>query len=376
MFVPLTKYTPLEDAALKTLAQNEFAKERYEWGIQPVPNPVYVAIAGQPGAGKTAASELIVSELDSEGRALHLDVDVQRENLPTGDLKPNAAETQRDAGRLVDELRSLATEHQINIVEEGTFRDPVWTSSLIDQQKQAGYEAHMIAVATPPELSLASVYKRHEIEHNENVFNPRLVPDAYHASALDGFKRTVAETANEFKSVRVVNRNGDLLYDSTRTDQKGSAIDAINRAHRPTDKQLKEVSDTWQYALENSATRTVNPNYTEAIKTHMADIEDQKKQRIHEHALESVNVHLGALNKDHRFSQHTQEELMKVAYFRGVHEKANEFKGLPPNFAAYDTTMSDRNIVKIHLPTKVEGLNLPAPTQEKSAKTKDDGLSL
>lgn len=365
------QYKPLPDEKIRGIAQQEFTRQSKT--AHSVELPKYVAIAGQAGAGKTAASQMVRDELKGKGGSIHLDTDIMRETLPLYGKKPPAEETQRDAGKIVDELRSLAIEKNLNIVEESTFRDSKWVSSLIEERKAQGYEVELMAVATPPQQSLVSVYVRHEAEHKAGIENPRLVPESFHKVSVDGFKETVKDNADKFNRVRVTTRSGEILFDSEKPTIHKTAIEAVEKGQKPTDQHLIAISKAWHHALDGAAQRGANPNYVKAIEQHMNDIEDQKKERIHEHALTNVSKNLEVLSKDSRFQSHTSDELLKVAYFRGFHEKANEFKGLEPNYQTFDATMSDRDIVKNHLP-EVEGLE--KYKQKENLKTQDDELSL
>jgi hypothetical protein len=365
------QYKSLPDEKIKEIANQEFTRQSK--AAHSVELPKYVAIAGQAGAGKTAASQMVRDELRQKGGSIHLDTDIMRETLPLYGKKPPAEETQRDAGKIVDELRVLAIENKFNIVEEGTFRDSKWVSSLIEERKSQGYEVELMAVATPPQQSLAGIYIRYEAEHKENIENPRLVPESFHQISVDGFNQTVRDNAEKFNRTRVTTRAGEILFDSEKTTIHKTAIEAVEKGQKPSDQHLISISKAWQQALDGAAQRGANPNYVKAIEKHMSDIEDQKKERIHEHALTNVPKNLEVLSQDSRFKNHTTDEILKVAYFRGFHEKANEFKGMEPNYTQFDETMSDRDIVKNHLP-EVQGLEKYKP-QEK-VKAQDDGLSL
>ena len=102
------QYNQLPDEKIKEIAKQEFTRQSKT--AHSVELPKYVAIAGQAGAGKTAASQMVRDELRQKGGSIHLDTDIMRETLPLYGKKPPAEETQRDAGKIVDELRALAIE--------------------------------------------------------------------------------------------------------------------------------------------------------------------------------------------------------------------------------------------------------------------------
>lgn len=365
------QYEKLSDEDIEKLINKEFSSRSK--AAHKVESPVYVAIAGQAGAGKTAASQIARIELKNVGGSIHLDTDVVRERLPSQGRDTLPEETQRDAGRIIDGLRELAIKNKLNIVEEGTFRDTKWVSTLIEERKSQGYNVELVAVATPPQQSLAGVYVRYENEHKAMTINPRLVPESFHKISVEGFNQTVRDNADKFHRARVATRSGEILFDSKEPTIHKTAIEAVEKGQKPTDQHLIAITKSWQQALDNATQRSANANYIKAIEIHMSDIENQKKEKIHEHALNNVPKNVEALSQDSRFKNHTNDELVKAAYFRGFHEKASEFKEIEPNFSTFDETMSNRDIVKNHLP-EVDGLE-----KYKSAnntKTRDDGMSL
>lgn len=367
------QYEKLSDENIEKLINKEFSFRSK--GAHKVESPVYVAIAGQAGAGKTAASQMARIELKNVGGSIHLDTDVVRERLPSQGRNTLPEETQRDAGRIIDGLRELAIKNKLNIVEEGTFRDTKWVSALIEERKSQGYNVELVAVATPPQQSLAGVYVRHENEHNANLVNPRLVPESFHKISLEGFNQTVRDNADKFNRSRVATRSGEVLFDSEKPTIHKTAIEALEKGQTPTDQHLVATSKAWHQALEMATQRGANSNYVNAIEIHMNVIENQKKEKIHEHALSNVDKNLDVLSKDNRFKNHTNDELLKVAYFRGFHEKASEFNEVKSNFSTFDETMSNRDIVKNHLP-EVDGLKDRSQQESGRAKVQDEGLSL
>jgi hypothetical protein len=63
---------------------------------------------------------------------------------------------------------------------------------------------------------------------------------------------------------------------------------------------------------------------------------------LHGYAMKQLGANLAVLGQDPRYARHSDGELAKAAYFRGLHEKASEVEGRPANFGRYDETMADR----------------------------------
>jgi UDP-N-acetylglucosamine kinase len=100
-------YTPLSNDGVCEIAKAYFDERKDK--SQTLDEPRHVLVGGQPGAGKTQASFLARGELAKQGGFIHVDADRMREHIPMGSAKPTSEQTQADAGRLVAELRSLAS---------------------------------------------------------------------------------------------------------------------------------------------------------------------------------------------------------------------------------------------------------------------------
>ena len=72
-------------------------------------------------------------------------------------------------------------------------------------------------------------------------------------------------------------------------------------------------------------------------------LEHADKAGMHAHGIESLSLHKEAIKLDSRFVNHTDEELSKVAYWRGVFEKMSSMNGKDVDFSVFDEKVSDRN---------------------------------
>lgn len=316
--------------------------------------PTIALVGGQPGAGKSAMAVAVRRELIARGGFIHVDADRMRERIRTGTSKPTSQQTQADAGRLVTALREMALENKRNIVEEGTFRNPNSAVDFIQGLQSKGYRVELYAVATAREESLLGIYQRHELQHAAGSTNPRFVADSYHDEALLGFDTTVVRVADLLDRVRVVNRSGELLFDSSaEKNQHTKAIDALANGRTLSDTKLIELGKAWSAVEMVAITRHAQPTYLDAVSSHAKRIEEFQKERIHDHAMHQLDANLAVLTKDERYVRHTKGELAKAAYFRGFHEKASEFKGCSPNFAKYDETTASRSALR-QLPDVVD----------------------
>jgi len=338
-----SEYKLLSDEQVQVIAAKYYGERAGKTEAQPQPR---IALVGaQPGAGKTQASDLVKPELCERGGYIHIDVDRMRERIPIGNAKPTSEQTQPDAGRLVAALRNMAEADRRNFLEEGTFRNAEDVGRFVADKQAQGYQVEMLAVATPREQSLQGIYLRFERQAASGSGNPRMVSEKYHDEALQGFDRTLAKVGPMLDRVRVVDRAGTMLFDS-RTSQRGNALEALAEGRKLTDARLKDTADLWVDIRGMAAQRGAPDDYQATLKAHHERIQEMQKDRSHAHAIKQLDANGGALSKDQRYTLHTGAELSKAAYFRGLHEKASEFKGLPTDFKRYDAVAANRQMLK------------------------------
>lgn len=246
---------------------------------QSLVEPLHILVGGQPGAGKTQASFLARGELAQQGGFIHVDADRMREQIPLGSTKPTSEQTQADAGRLVAELRSLATLSKRNIIEEGTFRDAEGADKFIKGRQAQGYKVELLAVATPREESLLGIYQRFEHQHQLGSENPRFVPEKYHDDTMRGFENTLARSAS-IDRVRVIDRAGQVLFDTqAQHNKQANAIEALAAGRKLTDMKLAQITTSW-VAVELAARQRNAPiDYLEAVSGHAQRVKEMRNER-------------------------------------------------------------------------------------------------
>ncbi|MCB1996670.1 MAG: zeta toxin family protein [Rhodoferax sp.] len=229
--------------------------------------PRVVLVGGQPGAGKSAGGELVRDELKAQGGFVHVDADRMRERIPLGTARLPSSETQADAGRLANALRLMAIEARRNIVEEGTFRNPQSVQRFVDRLQEQGYKVEMVVVATSREESLLGIYQRHERQHQVGNPNPRFVTEDYHDAAMQGFSATVSQLAHQLDRLRIINRGGQLLYDSQRQPRDDATM-ALQAAREIPAERRTMLADGWAAVAAAARERGANPQYLDAIGGH------------------------------------------------------------------------------------------------------------
>ncbi len=258
-------YKPLTDESVAAITSSCFAQRAARSSAQD--HPRVVLVGGQPGAGKSAGGELVRDELKAQGGFVHVDADRMRERIPLGTARLPSSETQADAGRLANALRLMAIEARRNIVEEGTFRNPQSVQRFVDRLQEQGYKVEMVVVATSREESLLGIYQRHERQHQVGNPNPRFVTEDYHDAAMQGFSATVSQLAHQLDRLRIINRGGQLLYDSQRQPRDDATM-ALQAAREIPAERRTMLADGWAAVAAAARERGANPQYLDAIGGH------------------------------------------------------------------------------------------------------------
>ena len=242
-------YKPLSENDVSLISLDYF--NRYQHKAKPQEKAIALLIGGQSGAGKSGASRYAQRLLREQGGYIRIDADRMREELPNENKSYPSDVTQKDAGRLVLALRQATVLAKKNFIEEGTFRDPEGTRIFVDRLKEHGYQVHFIAVATAKEKSLLGVYTRYENQIQEGASHPRILSDDYHDMAFKGFSKSFRENSDIYDSVKIINREGKLLFDNLK-HQTESPHQVLMKHQRLNLDQLKEIQGGWQ-VIEQSA---------------------------------------------------------------------------------------------------------------------------
>ena len=344
----MSDYKSLELSEVKDISEDYYQSRSRK--TEPQDNPTIVLVGAQPGAGKTNIAISMRNELSAQGGFIHVDADRMREKIYLGDSNPTSAQTQADAGKLVASLRSMAIDNKRNILEEGTFRNSESVDKFINDRHKDGYKVELAGVATSRVESVLGIYQRYELQHLPQDANPRFVPIKYHDEAMEGFDKTVATLSEKFDRVRIFQRSGDVLYDSQSNNNKyATPLEAIYEGRKVDDRRLKAISDSWERVEFLAEERKAPAAYKREIEGHKKDVADIIQSRLHEHSMKNVDKHLRVLVQDKRFDNQNDKDLLRAAYFRGMHEKSAEFKGEPTRFQVYDSAMAAKQLDLPHV---------------------------
>jgi dephospho-CoA kinase len=243
--------------------------------------PIAVLVAGQPGAGKSAASRTAKKFLSEKGGYIRVDADRMRELIPThGQVYPSDV-TQQDAGRLVKSLRTKIIHEKRNFLEEGTFRDPEGLKNFVEGLKDRGYEVQLLAVSTAKEKSLLGVYKRYEMQIEQGSTHPRILSDEYHNMAYQGFMQSLKKNERLFDQVKVINRAGDVLFDSAlKKNKHDNAFETVYQYQKLSLNDVKKINEEWLSIQETAIQRSEkNSSYLESITNNISRVDTLLKEQ-------------------------------------------------------------------------------------------------
>lgn len=364
-------YKPLTPELIKEISEDYYKNRSTKATAQD--NPTMVLVGGQPGAGKSNIAAIVRDELSRKGGYIHVDADRMREMIYLGGTKPTSEQTQADAGKLATTLRSLSIDNKRNVLEEGTFRSPESVDKFIKDKQDGGYKVELVGIATPREESILGIYQRFEMQVQRNEGNPRFVPIDYHDNAMKGFEKTVATQADKVDRIRIFERSGNVLFDSQSVNNKQpTALGALIAGQKVSDEKLIAYTNAWAKIADNAATRNAPEAYQNGIADQAKNIENMKKERLHEFSMEKLESNAKTILGDDRFKSHSDKEIMKISYFRGFHEKNAEFHESPPSFERFDNVMAARTMLA-DLPDVVDLEGMAPPRAARGASQERGG---
>jgi UDP-N-acetylglucosamine kinase len=214
-------------------------------GAVAVMNPVAVLLGGQPGAGKTRASEEVLLEYPSAA-PLPLGVDELRAFHPayaellSDDPANMTRATNATAGEWMRMAIDHARRHRYSVLIEGTFRRATVTLAEAAAFHGAGYTTRIVALSVPAAVSRNSILHR-AVTDARLGGDARWTPLEAHERGYVGTPQTIAtaETSDAVDRITICNRAGQTLYDENRgpgggrLDGAAQAVE-IGRLNPPT----------------------------------------------------------------------------------------------------------------------------------------------
>lgn len=183
--------------------------------------PVLILLGGQPGAGKTRATEEVLREysqtvteiVGDDLRAYHPAYRQLLRESPA--LMPDA--TAQASGAWVRMAIDHALEHRHSIIVEGTFRRPELTLGEAHRFHEAGFSTHLVALAVPAPVSRLSTFQRY-VDGVRESGQARWTPLKAHEAGFEGTPHTVAdaEQSPDVDRISVYARSGAAIFDQRR----------------------------------------------------------------------------------------------------------------------------------------------------------------
>ncbi|WP_442574850.1 zeta toxin family protein [Microbacterium sp. F51-2R] len=185
--------------------------------------PKLVLLAGQPGAGRSRATSMLLSEPDTDLTVVSGD-DLRAFHPRCSDVgvasSPEAREglARATAGWVRDCIR-YARENKRSLILEGAFLDPKVAMGTTKRFAAEGFQTRIVVVASRRAeslLSVASLYLR-----GVHASAPaRLVSRDTHDRAFEATRTLVAavEDAASIDRLTILKRNGQAAFDAQRVD--------------------------------------------------------------------------------------------------------------------------------------------------------------
>lgn len=185
-------------------------------------NPIALFLGGQPGAGKSALAEEVLSEFESKGSLVPISTDDYRDKHPhqkklmeTND-KIASQLTGPDCGLWVQKAVALAKENKFNILLDGTLRDSEAVAQSMTSLRKAGYKIEVRIVAVSAQQSQLATMLRYEGQKADKGVGRMTSPEA-HDAGYHGLPVTLKRIEDEMLAdkIGIYQRGGDKLYENS-----------------------------------------------------------------------------------------------------------------------------------------------------------------
>lgn len=332
-------YRPLADEQIGAIAQAYYSLRATETDRQDT--PTIILVGGQPGAGKTTAAHVAFNDLNKRGGFIHIDTDAFHKRV-SGSQDFTSTETHDDCKKIAVRVRALAIAGGRNILEEGLFRHQDALSRRIQEAHDEGYSCEIIAVATSREQSRLSVLERREAFRDSRGY-VRDVSEIKQDMGYTGFTENMIRDAAKFDRVRIVNRGGENLYDSINGRGKyGSVYEALKQGRELSDQQIAMLNSQWIALKSSCVEKRIPADELARVDEGRRLFELFKSSEQHRHAMRSLEQNCRVFAADPRFTDYTDAEMTKAAYYRGACIKKQTFAGRSPDMANIDAWLSDQ----------------------------------
>lgn len=203
----------------------------------PLEHPRAILLAGQPGAGKTELSTMLVSQLGCGAAFLNGD-EYRRYHPNYRELYSrygfdSVQMTSAFSAAVTEQLIETLSDQKINLVIEGTGRTVDVPKATAEKLAAKGYTVEMAVIAVRPEVSLISTLRRF-YQMNARGTIPRATALAAHDAVVDALPSNLDSLVRlpSISHVSIWDRELMLLFDS-QTDQNIPSDTLLQYWYRP-----------------------------------------------------------------------------------------------------------------------------------------------
>ena len=240
--------------------------------------PVAIIFGGQPGSGKSSLIRMI-KEIKTDFSVINGD-DLRGYHPNMYELlkqdEKNASDlVQADCNFWIEKLIALAAKNKANIIIEGTMRRPAVPLATAQMLKKEGYQVEACVVVIPPEISLASIFYRYEIQ-KKMVGYGRFAKPQNHDEAFSGINKTLTEISDSKRISHITQyyRSGsdyNKIYENSLIDgdwenENGPEyiFDKFSKKGLTQD-ELLYAQSLWQKIIELARERNGESGYIESL---------------------------------------------------------------------------------------------------------------
>jgi hypothetical protein len=199
-------------------------------GREPQQEPTAVILVGQPGAGKTRASEMLARRLNERGGFADIDTDLYKpfhrdydelmardDRLMTLYIGPAGREWMRQA-------QDYVREHRINVLVHDIANDPAVSAATARSYRAAGFRVEVVTLGVSQAMSDQGILNRYHEQVKESGQGRLTVPEKA-AAAYTGIPQlaSLIESEGLAHHVTVYRRGEDKpRYANALTDRAGA----------------------------------------------------------------------------------------------------------------------------------------------------------
>ncbi len=270
---------------------------RFEYGLIRQDQPQAHILGGQPGAGKSHFIRVLQSTL-SDRPASVVNADDLRGYHPfySQFLESNERDaadlTQSDVNFWVERCIKKIAEQHGDMIIEGTMRRPevpIGTASFLNR-KEYGVTAHVILTA--PEVSLADIFLRYELQ-KKLIGVARFTKPDMHREASQSFGDSILaiERSGQFEKIKLYRRattNYELRQEIHPQNNPESNADASNellsfleneKARVLSEAELLYINKAWAEVFSLSEARGASSDYLEELKRWRGEVFPAERRR-------------------------------------------------------------------------------------------------